>query len=162
MEFFQEWKEALIELSQKLNIPLVATQDSHYLRPDDAFAHKVLVAVSTNSDVAETKIFSGNGQYHLLSTSEALECFRDIPEAVANTEKVAERCNIDLSLGKFIFPNFELEPGKTADETLDEITRKGAAEKGLDLENNPEIEDRRLYELEVIKKKNYAQNRRGK
>lgn len=154
VEFFQEWKDALIELSHKLNIPLAATQDSHYLYPDDALAHKVLVAISTNSDIAETKIFSGNGQYHFLSTEEALEWFKDIPEAVENTEKIAERCNVELSLGKFIFPNFELEPSKTADEVLNELTLEGAGKYGLD--NNPEIEERRRYELEVIKNKNYA------
>src|SRR3989338_7953452 len=90
VEFFQEWKGALIEFSRKLNIPLVATQDSHYIHPDDALAHKTLVAISTNTDVTDTKIFSGNGQYHFISTEEALEWFKDIPEAVANTEKVAE------------------------------------------------------------------------
>lgn len=154
VEFFQEWKSALMEFSRKLDIPLVATQDSHYLRPDDAFAHKVLVAVSTNSDVAETKIFSGNGQYHLLSTEEALEWFKDIPEAVANTEKIAERCNMELSLGKFIFPNFELESGKTADQMLNELTLQGVKKHGSN--DDPEIEERRRYELDVIKKKNYA------
>jgi DNA polymerase-3 subunit alpha len=116
VEFFQEQKDTLVEFSRKLNIPLAATQDSHYLHPDDAFAHKTFVAISTNTDVTETKIFSGNGQYHFISTEEALEWFKDIPEAVANTEKIAERCNVELNLGKFIFPNFELEPGKTADE----------------------------------------------
>ncbi|MBI4158014.1 MAG: DNA polymerase III subunit alpha [Candidatus Yanofskybacteria bacterium] len=155
IEFFQDWKGALIEFSRKLNIPLVATQDSHYLHPDDAFAHKTLVAISTNSDIADTKIFSGNGQYHFLSTEEALEWFKDIPEAIANTEKVAERCNVELELGKFIFPNFELEPGKTAGQMLDELTRQGAKERGLD--NNPEIEARRRYELEIIESKNFQQ-----
>ena len=155
VEFFQEWKSALIEFSKKLNIPLVATQDSHYIHPDDAFAHKTLVAISTSTDVTDTKIFSGNGQYHFISTEEALEWFKDIPEAVANTEKVAEQCNVELELGKFIFPNFELEQGKTAGQMLDELTQKGAKERGLD--NNPEIEARRRYELEIIESKNFQQ-----
>ena len=59
VEFFQEWKNSLIEFSRKLNIPLVATQDSHYLHPDDALAHKTLVAISTNTDIGDTAIFSG-------------------------------------------------------------------------------------------------------
>jgi len=154
VEFFQEWREALIEFSRKLNIPLVATQDSHYLHPDDAFAHKTLVAISTNTDIGDTAIFSGNGQYHFISTEEALEWFKDIPEAVENTEKVAERCNVNLTLGKFIFPDFVLEPGKTADQMLNELTFKGAQERGLD--NSPEAEERRRYELEIIKNKNYS------
>ena len=154
VEFFQEWKDALVEFSHKLSIPLVATQDSHYLHSDDKFAHKILVAISTNTDVAETKIFSGDGQYHFASTDEALEWFKDIPEAVANTEKIAEKCNVELSLGKFIFPNFEIEQGKTADEVLDKLTRQGAKERGLD--GSPEVEERRQYELGVIRDKNYA------
>lgn len=154
VEFFNEWKTTLIELSRKLNIPLVATQDSHYLHEDDALAHKTLVAISTNTDVSDTAIFSGDGHYHLISTEEALEWFKDIPEAVENTEKVAERCNVELTLGKFVFPDFALEPGKTADQMLDELTLKGVRERGLD--NNSEIEKRRHHELDIIKKKNYA------
>src|SRR3989338_2532521 len=154
VEFFQKWKDALVKLSRKLNIPLVATQDSHYLRPDDAVAHKTLVAISTNTDIGDTAIFSGKGEYHFISTEEALERFKDIPEAVENTEKVAERCNVNLTLGKFIFPDFALEPGKTADQMLDELTLNGARGRGLD--QDPEVEKRRQYELEVIKNKNYS------
>src|SRR3990167_46440 len=154
VEFFQDWKNMLVEFSRKLNIPLVATQDSHYLHPDDALAHKTLVAISTNTDIGDTAIFAGNGHYHFISTQEALEWFKDIPEAVENTEKIAERCNVDLTLGKFIFPNFVLEPGKTADEMLDELTLQGARVNGLD--KDPETETRRRYELEIIKNKNYA------
>ncbi len=154
VEFFQEWKNTLIEFSRKLNIPLVATQDSHYLHPDDALAHKTLVAISTNTDVNDTAIFAGKGHYHFISTEEAMEWFKDIPEAVENTEKIAERCNVNLTLGKFIFPNFVLEPGKTADQMLDELTQEGLRKHGL--ENNPETEERRKYELEIIKNKNYA------
>ena len=154
VEFFQEWRSALIEFSRKLNIPLIATQDSHYLRPDDAVAHKTLVAISTNTDIGDTAIFSGKGEYHFISTEEALERFKDIPEAVENTAKIAERCNVNLTLGKFIFPDFALEPGKTADQMLDELTLNGARGRGLD--QDPEVEKRRQYELEVIKNKNYS------
>ncbi len=154
MEWFPEWKSAILELARKHNIPLVATQDSHYLRKDDAVAHKTLVAISTHTDVSDPAIFSGQGEYHFLSTEEAVERFKETPEAVANTQKIADRCNIELTLGKFIFPNFELEPGKTSDQMLDELTKKGAVER--ELENNPEIETRRQYELEIIKNKNYA------
>lgn len=154
VEFFEDWKKTLIELSHKLKIHLVATQDSHYLRPDDAFAHKTLVAISTNSDIGDTAIFSGKGEYHFLSTEEALDRFKDIPEAVENTEKIAERCNVNLTLGKFIFPDFVLEPGKTADQMLDELTLRGVAERNLG--QNPEVENRRQYELEIIKNKKYS------
>ena len=154
VENFWEWRNALVTLARKLNIPLVATQDSHYLHADDAFAHKTLVAISTNTDVTDTGIFSGDGHYHFISTAEALEMFKDIPDAVENTQKIAEQCNVELTLGKFIFPDFALEPGKTADQMLDELTRHGALQRGLS--GNPDVEQRRLYELEVIRNKNYA------
>lgn len=154
VENFWEWRSMLIELSKKLSIPLVATQDSHYIHESDAFAHKTLVAISTNTDINETAIFSGNGHYHFISTEEALECFKDIPEAIANTEKIAEKCSVNLTLGKFIFPNFDLEPGKTADQMLDELTMRGAQERNLD--KDKETGERRRYELEIIKNKNYA------
>jgi DNA polymerase-3 subunit alpha len=154
VEFFEKWKNSLIELSKKFNIPLVATQDSHYLHPDDALAHKTLIAISTNTDIADTKIFSGNGRYHFISTEEAVELFKDIPEAVLNTEKIAEQCNVELELGKFIFPEFKIESGKTADEVLNDLTLEGVKKYGL--EKNKEVEERRRYELEVIKNKGYA------
>lgn len=154
IEHFREWRASLIDLSGRLNIPLVATQDSHYLHPDDALAHKTLIAISTNSDISDTAIFSGNGQYHFISTEEALELFKDIPEAVANTERIAQQCSVTLELGKFIFPDFPLEQDKTADQMLDELTYSGACDRHL--AQNPEAEERRRYELEIIGKKNYA------
>ena len=154
VEHFKNWKNALLTLSKKLNIPLVATQDSHYLHPNDALAHKTLIAISTQSDLGETAIFSGDGHYHFLSTEEALEIFKDTPEAVENTQKIAEMCNINLTMGKFIFPNFVLDSGKTADQILDELTIQGMQDRGL--HNNKEAEEKRQYELKVIKDKDYA------
>lgn len=154
VEGFWEWRSALIQISRDLGIPLVATQDSHYLHADDALAHKTLVAISTNTDVNDTAIFSGEGQYHFISNEEAAEMFKDIPDAIENTQKIADQCQVDLTLGKFIFPDYALAPGTTADQELDELTQRGLVERGL--ERNPEIEERRRYELEVIKNKNYA------
>src|SRR3990167_462164 len=141
VEHFKNWKNALLTLSKKLNIPLVATQDSHYLHPNDALAHKTLIAISTQSDLGETAIFSGDGHYHFLSTEEALEIFKDTPEAVENAQKIAEMCNINLTMGKFIFPNFVLDSGKTADQILDELTIQGMQDRGL--HNNKEAEEKR-------------------
>ncbi|MBI2674806.1 MAG: DNA polymerase III subunit alpha, partial [Candidatus Yanofskybacteria bacterium] len=144
----------LIEFSRKLNIPLVATQDSHYLKKEDAQAHKVLVAISTQTDVAETKIFAGNGEYHFISPEEAAERFADIPEAIENTSKIAERCNVELTLGKFIFPDFPLESGKTADDKLRELAYEGIPAR--DLVGRSDVIERLEYELGIIKLKQYA------
>ena len=154
LDWFGRWKKIIIELSEKFKIPLVATQDSHYLHPEDKQAHKTLVAISTNTEVGETAMFSGDGEYHFLSKEEAVERFGDIPEAVANTLKIAGKCDLELSLGKFVFPNFELPPDKTADQMLDKFTREGLMERGL--EKDRTAEKRRAYELEIIKNKGYA------
>src|SRR3989338_5186451 len=154
MDWFDKWKKAVIGLSEKFKIPLVATQDSHYLYPEDKQAHKTLIAISTNTEVGETAMFSGNGEYHFLSTAEAEERFKDISEAVKNTAVIAERCKVELVLGKFVFPNFELPSGRSADRILDEITQNEMAKRGL--ENDETAKKRRNYELEIIKNKGYA------
>ncbi len=154
VEGFWEWRTASVALARKLGIPLVATQDSHYLHADDARAHKTLVAISTNTDVTDTGIFAGDGHYHFISTEEALETFKDIPDAVENTEKIAKRCDVELTLGKFIFPDFPLPEGKTADEHLKDLAYQGIERRGLT--GQQDVVDRLEYELGIIKFKGYA------
>src|SRR3989344_1283083 len=145
----------VVQLALDTGIPLVATQDSHYLRSEDARAQDVLLAVQTGNEVGDKdRLTMRNDDFSLLSPEKMAEKFAEIPESLENTQKIANRCNVELTLGKFIFPNFELEPGKTADQMLDELTKKGITERRLD--NNPEIETRRQYELQIIKDKNYA------
>ncbi len=145
----------LIELAKEMNIPVVATQDSHYLRSDDAHAHDVLLAVQTGSEVNDKdRLTLKNDDFSVLPPEKMYEKFSDITEALENTVKISERCNVELTLGKFVFPDFPLEPGKTADQMLDELTLKGAQER--DLANKPEYEERRLFELEIIKNKSYS------
>src|SRR3989338_4043906 len=145
----------LARLAKELGLPLVATQDSHYLNKNDAHAHDVLLAVQTGSTLNDQdRLSMRHDDFSLSSQEEMVEKFKEWPEAIANTQKIADQCNVELTLGKFIFPDFALEPGKTADEMLDELTLRGARERGLD--NNPEIEERRRYELDIIKNKNYA------
>lgn len=148
------WREMLKDLSKECNIPLVATQDSHYPCIDDARAHKALIAISTASDITDTGIFGGQGDYHFLKTDEAYELFKDTPEAVHNTSKIAERCNVEITLGKFVFPKFPLPEGKTDDEVLQELCYKGLITRGL--EGDVAAKERLDYELGVIKFKGYA------
>lgn len=154
VEGFEHWRSSLIALSRKFDIPLVATQDSHFPTQEHARAHKTLIAISTATDVTDTGIFTGEGDYHFITTEEALRNFRDIPEAVVNTMKVADMCDVELPLGKFIFPDFTLPQGMTADEALADLTEAGL--KNLGLEHDETARERRLYELEVIKNKGYS------
>jgi DNA polymerase-3 subunit alpha len=148
------WRNMLIELAKEHDIPLVATQDSHYPCIDDARAHKALIAISTASDIAEVGIFGGAGDYHFLTTDEAYKLFADTPEAVHNTSKLAERCNLEIILGKFVFPKFPLPPGKTDDELLQDLCYAGIKRRGL--ENDEKAKERLDYELGIIKLKGYA------
>ncbi|MBI2670314.1 MAG: DNA polymerase III subunit alpha [Candidatus Yanofskybacteria bacterium] len=145
----------LIELARETGIPLVATQDSHYLRSEDAHAQDVLLAVQTGNEVGDKdRLTMRNDDFSLLPPEKMAEKFAEIPEALENTSKIADRCNVELTLGKFIFPDFKLEPGKTADQMLDELTMSGAVKHGLN--DDPEAEKRRHFELEIIKNKNYS------
>ncbi len=153
VEDFERWRSTLITLAKKLDVPLVATQDSHYIHPDDSRAHKTLVAISTNTDVNDTGIFSGQGEYHFISTEEALENFRDIPEAVTNTMNIADMCDIKLELGKWVFPHLDFKTGN-ADDELRHLAEAGIAFR--ELTEAPALRERLEYELEVIKNKGYS------
>lgn len=154
VEGFREWKDALIRLSRETLVPLVATQDSHYPTPEHKRAHATLLAVSTGNDVGEAGIFQGDGHYHFISTDEALDLFRDIPDAVLRTKEIADRCNVTLTLGKFIFPEFALPDGITPDHALRDLAEGGIARRGL--KESFELNQRLEYELEVISTKGYA------
>ena len=151
VEYAENIKKGLLALSKKMDIPLVATQDSHCPTKEHARAHKTLVAISTHTDVSDTAIFSGEGDYHFITTEEALVKFRDVPDAVANTMKVAELCNITLDLGRWVFPELKFEKGDNADDELSTLADEGFAFR--ELEKTPAIRERLEYELEVIKNK---------
>ena len=154
VENFTTIKKGLLLLSQKLNIPLVATQDSHCPTKEHAKAHKTLVAISTHTDVSDTAIFSGDGDYHFISTEEALEKFHDIPGAIANTTKVAAMCDIKLELGTWVFPHIKFEKGDNADDELRKLAEEGIAFR--EMKEAPVMRERFEYELEVIKNKGYS------
>ncbi|MEK7175724.1 MAG: DNA polymerase III subunit alpha [Patescibacteria group bacterium] len=146
----------LIELSKEINIPLVATIDSHYLYKDDNKAHDTLLAIQTNSDLKDENRFSfGAEDYSFINTEEVMEIFQDCPEAIQNTNKVADMCNLELELGKWVFPNFEIEFGKTPDEKLRELTYLGLADK-IGADKIEKIKERIEYELSIIFTKGYS------
>ena len=83
-----------------------------------------------------------------------MEVFKNIPEAVTNTQKIAEMCNLKLELGNWVFPDFKIEEGKTYDQKLRELTYAGF--KNLDIKETPEIKERVEYELKIIFDKGYS------
>ncbi len=151
----KEIREKIITLGKKFNIPLVATFDAHYPCGDDSKAHETLLAIQTNSDIKdENKFTFGGDDYSFVSPEKALELFAEIPEAVYNTVKVAEMCNVEIELGKWVFPDFKIEAGITYDEKLRELAYAGIKKRNI--KETPELFERVEYELGVIFIKGYS------
>lgn len=148
-------KEELVSLARELDLPLVATNDIHYLTPEDRLAHEVLLNIRANKKIHdENRLrFDGDG-YHFRSEAEIRELFSDIPEAIDNTRVIADRCNVEIELGNSVIPPFSLPDGVTADEYLRELAYQGAEYKYEKL--SPEVTKRLDYELSVIEKMHYA------
>ncbi len=148
-------RESLISLARKHNIEIVGTQDSHYPCSDDHNAHHTLLQINTQGDTKDGAKFEfSDDDFSFINTEKALEIFKDIPEAVTNTEKIADMCNLELELGKWVFPNFKIEGGKTPNEKLRELTYEGF--KRLNLKETEELKERVEYELKIIFDKGYS------
>ncbi len=151
----KEARQSLMALAKKHNIPLVATQDSHYPYSDDHEAHHTLLQINTQGDSKEASKFEfSDDDFSFLNTEKAMEVFKDAPEAVANTQKIAEMCNLKLELENWVFPDFKIEEGKTYDQKLRELTYAGF--KNLGIKETPEIKERVEYELKIIFEKGYS------
>ncbi len=151
----QEVREGIIALGRKFNIPLVATQDSHYPCPEDHKAHGTLLNIQTSADSKDKNKFTfGVDDFSLISEQKALEYFAEIPEAVENTIKVADMCNVELELGQWVFPDLKLETTRSYDEELEYLAYAGLKTRKID--ETSETLGRLKYELKVIKDKGYA------
>lgn len=147
----------IIRLSRETGIPLVATQDSHYLRPEDAEYHDILLAVQTGNRLSDDDRLTLKADDFSINSPEAMaEKFKDIPEAVENTVKIAERCNAELELGKVLLPDFPKPEGKTADEYLRELVMERIGGRFSPEEQTTELKERLEYELSVIEKTGFA------
>jgi len=147
--------QGLISVGDELGIPLVATNDVHYVNQEDASAHDLLLCIGTNSSIYDERRMKMAGDFfYLKSSEEMVELFSDIPQAVENTERIAEMCNLKLEFGRLHLPEIELPEGKTADQFLADLCYQGLHQYYP--HPTPEIEQRLDYELEVIKKTQFA------
>jgi len=148
----------LIKLSKKLSLAVVATQDSHYLRPEDAEAQDILLAIQTGDKITDEKrgLTMKDEDFSLKSSQEMAEAFNDIPSALENTQKIADMCNTDIELGKYQLPYFEVPKEKTQDEYLRELCEKGLAVRYGSKYNESKVIERLDYELDVIKQMGFA------
>ncbi len=147
----------LIKLSEETGIPLVAAQDLHYLKKEDAEYHDILLAIQTGNQLSDDDRLSlKEDDFSLNSPEEMEEKFAHVPGAVERTLEIAARCNVTLELDKSILPEFEKPDGKTANEYLRELIDLRLPEKIPVEEQTQEVKDRLIYEIGVIEKTGFA------
>src|SRR5690349_5832408 len=148
--------EGMLRLGQELGIGVVATNDAHYLRREDAESHDVLLAIGTGSDLDDPKRFRFLGQEsYVKSEPEMRALFPDLPETLDNTARVAELCEFDFEK-RYFLPTFPRPAGYATDEALlGDLARRGA-ERRYGTPLPPEVEQRLTYELGVINTAGYA------
>lgn len=145
----------LVELAGELHIGLVATNDCHYLRKEDARAHDILLCIQTGKTVSDAnRMRFETNEFYLKSPEEMTRAFGEIPNAVLATRQIAERCNVEFRLGENLLPTFKVEEG-TPETYLKRLAKEGLIEKFG--EHPPEVYKNRLKaELEIINRMNYA------
>ncbi len=140
---------ALKKFSAEFNIPLVATNDSHYIRREDAAFHDVLLCVGTGKKIDDTnRLKFQSDEFYLRSAEEMRELFADVPEACDNTLKIAERCNVTLEFGKFLMPEFTLPDDRDAADYLRELCNKKIRDRYAVITDA--VKERLNHELEII------------
>lgn len=151
--------QQLIEFSKKLNIPLVATNDVHYLNKEDDEAQDILLCLQTKKKKEDQNRLTMVGEnFSFRSNQEMQEFFKDTPEAISNTVKIAEQCNLEIKLNEIQLPHFSVPDGYDCDSYLTEWSKKGLLERyGKDYQHVDEkIKQRMDYELSVIKKMGWS------
>jgi DNA polymerase III subunit alpha len=153
-------------IARDLGLPLVVTNDVHYLQNSDFKPHDVLLCIGTGKAVSDTERLRYHGdQFYLKTAAEMAQVFGEFPEALANTVRVAERCHVDLSGTVNYLPNFDVPPGFTLDEYFEKVVRDGfdqrlprlqeLAARGVLTHTIDEYARRLAYEVEMIKQMKY-------
>lgn len=150
------WVSGITKLSRELGVPLVATNDTHYINQTDAFAQDALVCISTGKNVVDIDRlrYVDTPTYHFRTPEEMQDIFPDFPDALANTLKVSDASDTNIELGKWYFPNIDLPSGISAPDYLRKLSRERLSNRYS--EPTKEITDRLDYELNVIITKGYA------
>ena len=162
----------LMKLHDETGLPLVVTCDAHYIHHSDQDAHEVLLCIGTGSKISDTNRMSlKDFQLHVIPPDEIIERWKDTcPEAIRNTKRIADRCNVTLDLGRILIPKFPIETGETEKQYLDNMVYRGLAERyGIYTRDeaatktveeikpllSDEVNERIEYELSVVDKMGY-------
>ena len=148
-----DWE--LVSLSNKLDIPPVATADVHYIDKKDAPAHELLLCIQTNASIHDEKRLKMAGDFFYLKSPEEMgQLFSDLPQAIENTQRIADMCQLELDFTKLHLPKVTPPQGRTADDFLAELCWQGLEKRYSEV--TPQIKKRLSYELEVIQKTRFA------
>lgn len=146
---------ALVRMSKELDIPLVATNDIHYTYAEDAQAHDILLCIQTSKLVTDTnRMRYEGGQYYVKSELEMRQLFPYAQEALDNTAKIADRCNVEIEFGVTKLPKFDVPEGYDSWSYLNKLCFDGLAERYPD--DDGKLADKLHYELDVIQKMGYV------
>ncbi|MGB4366952.1 MAG: DNA polymerase III subunit alpha [Acetomicrobium sp.] len=150
--------KSLIELSRETNIPLLATNDAHYLESADAEWHEILLCVQTNSTVNSKNRFQfGSKEFYLRSPQEMWQIFgSELPDALKNSIDIAERCNVKIEFGHYMLPEYKVPEGETLESYLALKAREGLNRRFNGRSVPLEYEKRMEYELNVITQMGFA------
>ncbi len=145
----------LKQLSRDEGIPMVASNDVHYPSRQDAGVHDVLLCIQTGKSVDETdRMKFETEEFYFKTGAEITEMFADVPEAVSNSLRIAERCNVEKDFSKRYLPEYDVPEGNDADSYLEKICYEGLQSRYIEI--TPEIEERLQYELKVIRQMDYS------
>lgn len=145
----------MYRLSREMGLPLVATNDIHYLEKKDAFIHDVLLCIQTGKVITdESRMRFPCPEFYFKSPQEMEILFGEIPEALVNTRAIAERCMLEFQFGSFHLPDFPIPPGHTAESYLEDMAWRMLKEKIPGA--GPEVTERLRFELDVIKGMGFA------
>ena len=149
--------QKLVQLARKLDIPLVATNDAHYLKREDAYNHEILLCIQTGKRMSdEDRMRFESDELYVKSAEEMSEYFAAFPDAIENTVKIADKCNVEFEFGHTILPNYDVPPEfETHYDFLEKLCYDGIKKR---YGENPseDVMKRADYELGIIKKMGYV------
>jgi len=156
--------QRLIEISRELFLPIVATNDCHYLRREDAKAHEVLLCIQTGKTLSDKdRMRFSSDEFYFRSPQEMMELFRDFPEAIANTLEIAEACNLELKFDEKHIPRFIIPSGESLDAHLERMAREGLELRLQRYQKDKDFDQRALRyrerleeELKIIQSMGYS------
>lgn len=154
----QKIEPGIFDISRRLNIPLVATNDTHYFKREHAFAHDILLCLQTNKALEDQdRLHFSTDEVYFKSPAEMNALYQDIPQAIQATLEIAEKCNLELNLKSIHLPRYEVPQSHrhlSLDDYLAHLAKEGLKQRYPTV--TPELEQRLQYELDIIRKMGYA------